>query len=119
QVRSALAAEGIGVGSIREVRVAEWGKSGRALLLAVTGDEGEAQIHAADFRVAIGAEALKSTKLRTLEVQGGQLTATGTGFGHGVGLSQWDAYKLAREGRSARDILEYFFQDIAIGKAWG
>lgn len=118
RVRAGLAERGVNVGELQQVEVAEWGSSGRATLLNMTGSDGNQQIHAGDFRVAVGSEEFKSTKLKTLQVQGGQLVASGTGFGHGVGLSQWDAYKMAREGQSARDILEFFFQDIAIGEAW-
>ncbi len=118
QVNAGLAERGVNVGELQQVDVTEWGQSGRASKLTLTGSAGAQEMHAADFRVAVGSEELKSTKLETLAVQGDQLVASGTGFGHGVGLSQWDAYKLAKDGRSARDILEYFFQDITIGKAW-
>lgn len=118
QVAAGLAERGVNVGTIERVEVAEWGQTGRAVLINVIGSAGTEQVHAADFRIAAGSEVLKSTKLHTLEVRGGQLHATGTGYGHGVGLSQWDAYKMAREGRSAREILEFFFKDITIGEAW-
>jgi SpoIID/LytB domain protein len=38
-----------------------------------------------------------------------QFTVTGTGYGHGVGLSQWGALGQAREGRSADQILSHYF----------
>lgn len=38
-----------------------------------------------------------------------QFTVTGTGYGHGVGLSQWGALGQAREGRSADQILAHYF----------
>ena len=117
-VSTALEARGINVGQVRSVAVGEWGPSGRATRIDITGTAGTQSIHAADFRVAVGSEQMKSTKLERLEVRGDQLVMSGTGFGHGVGLSQWDAYKLAREGRSAEEILHFFFRDITIGRAW-
>lgn len=33
----------------------------------------------------------------------------GSGWGHGVGMAQWGAYEHAREGRSAKDILGYYY----------
>ncbi len=39
---------------------------------------------------------------------------TGSGFGHGVGLSQMGARGLALEGKSAPEILNYFFPGTAI-----
>ena len=36
-------------------------------------------------------------------------TFSGSGFGHGVGMSQWGAYGMAKEGFSAAAILEHYF----------
>ncbi|PFG44078.1 SpoIID/LytB domain protein [Isoptericola jiangsuensis] len=36
-------------------------------------------------------------------------TVTGSGYGHGVGMSQFGAYELAREGRSAVKILRHYY----------
>ncbi|RKD23090.1 stage II sporulation protein D [Ammoniphilus oxalaticus] len=36
------------------------------------------------------------------------------GYGHGVGMSQWGAHGMAREGKTATDIVQYFYQGIAI-----
>lgn len=36
------------------------------------------------------------------------------GSGHGYGLSQWGANKLAREGKDAMTILNYYFQNITV-----
>ena len=36
-------------------------------------------------------------------------TISGSGFGHGVGMSQWGAYEMARQGRSAAEILGYYY----------
>jgi SpoIID/LytB domain protein len=43
----------------------------------------------------------------------------GTGYGHGVGLSQWGAEYLARSGRSAGDILATFYPGAALAEATG
>lgn len=52
-------------------------------------------------------------------------TIDGSGYGHGLGLSQYGAYQMAREGRSSSQILQHYFtgtkvadhalpQDIAV-----
>lgn len=43
----------------------------------------------------------------------------GTGYGHGVGLSQWGAEYLARTGRSAGDILATFYPGAQLAEATG
>lgn len=47
------------------------------------------------------------------------LVLDGTGYGHGVGLSQWGAEYLARTGRTADQILATFYPGAALGQASG
>jgi stage II sporulation protein D len=42
----------------------------------------------------------------------------GGGFGHGVGLSQWGAKAMADEGKSAQYILQFYYRDVNLQKAW-
>jgi stage II sporulation protein D len=42
----------------------------------------------------------------------------GGGFGHGVGLSQWGARAMAGEGKSAQDILHFYYRNVDVQKAW-
>ncbi len=46
-----------------------------------------------------------------------RFTIAGSGLGHGVGLAQWGAYELAREGASAADILSYYYPGASLGTA--
>jgi len=41
---------------------------------------------------------------------------TGTGNGHGVGLSQWGARGLAESGYDYQSILKYYFKNVTIEK---
>ena len=41
-------------------------------------------------------------------------TFRGSGFGHGVGMSQYGAYGQAQEGRSASDILRHYYSGTAV-----
>ncbi|GIU93562.1 MAG: hypothetical protein KatS3mg012_0019 [Gaiellaceae bacterium] len=41
---------------------------------------------------------------------------TGRGYGHGVGMSQYGAYGLAREGRTYGEILSYYYPGTRLGK---
>jgi SpoIID/LytB domain protein len=40
----------------------------------------------------------------------------GRGWGHGVGMSQWGAYGMAREGASYGEILEHYYTGVEIGE---
>jgi stage II sporulation protein D len=41
----------------------------------------------------------------------------GSGWGHGVGMSQWGAYGLARRGWSSSRILTHYFSNASVGPA--
>ncbi len=43
----------------------------------------------------------------------------GAGFGHGIGMSQYGAYGMARAGYGYRQILAHYYQGTAIGSASG
>ena len=39
----------------------------------------------------------------------------GHGWGHGLGLSQYGANTLAQQGKSYRDIIQYYYQGVKVG----
>src|SRR5205823_2359611 len=41
----------------------------------------------------------------------------GSGWGHGVGMSQWGSYGLALQGWSYEDILTHFYTGTTVGQA--
>ncbi len=47
----------------------------------------------------------------------GEFTFYGSGFGHGLGMSQWGAYGLAQEGWSQSRILKHFYSRTRIARA--
>ena len=58
------------------------------------------------------------TFLMRVTLDKGKVTFVGRGYGHGVGMSQWGAYQLAGEGRSAEDIVTYYFNGVSVAYAW-
>lgn len=114
QVAKACADAGRKVKTVEAVEIGEKGESGRAKTLKINGED----ISAASFRIAIGANKLKSTLIDSVEIEGDSVTFTGRGFGHGVGMSQWGAYAMAEQGQRAEDIIRHYFQDVSIVKLW-
>ena len=53
----------------------------------------------------------------TAEVSVDTLTFRVTGYGHGVGMSQYGANAMAREGKTCAEILTYYFTGTVIGAA--
>ncbi len=50
---------------------------------------------------------------------GARWVVKGHGWGHGVGMSQYGAYGLARHGRNYRQILDHYYRHTRIGGAGG
>ncbi len=46
----------------------------------------------------------------------GKVQVSTKGYGHGVGMSQYGAEAMASEGKTANEILHYYYQDIEIKK---
>ncbi|HLR67733.1 stage II sporulation protein D [Virgibacillus alimentarius] len=52
----------------------------------------------------------------SIEQKNNHLIFTTKGFGHGVGMSQYGANGMAKEGKKYDDIVKYYYQDIEINK---
>ncbi len=96
------------------VRIAKRGPSGRAETLKI----GTQNVGGAALRLALGNDRMRSIFLEQVWIEGGNLVMTGKGYGHGVGMCQWGAKKMAAEGKTPEQIVEFYFKDITIEKEW-
>ncbi|MFC4769882.1 stage II sporulation protein D [Effusibacillus consociatus] len=71
---------------------------------------GDKVMSGAEFRKVLG---LNSTDF-SWSIEGNSITFTTRGFGHGVGMSQYGAEGMAKEGKKAFDILTYFYKGATI-----
>lgn len=116
-VRSAvLKATGQNTGDINSgnVSIVKKGPSGRAETVKI----GKATVSGPALRLALGSDRMRSIYLNSLHVSGGNIVMSGKGFGHGVGMCQWGARKMALEGKKAEEIIQFYFKDVTIGKMW-
>ena len=63
-----------------------------------------------EFRKKLG---LRSTDFN-ISINDNTITITTKGYGHGVGMSQYGANGMAKEGYSYSDILKYFYKNVEI-----
>jgi len=77
---------------------------------------GTLQMDANAFRLAVGGNKLKSTRF-SVTARGDDFVFEGRGYGHGVGLCQWGAWGLAREGHDWQHILTYYYPGVDIEQA--
>ena len=103
-----LGPEAAKIGNLEEVTVTEVNRSGRARAVRVQGDRGGMTLTGRQLRERLGANRLRSLKFN-LSVHLAQILFDGFGWGHGVGLCQWGAFAMARNGRTMEEILAFYF----------
>jgi stage II sporulation protein D len=114
-VEGALKRHGIDVGTLKQIRFEDATESGRFTYVRVQGSRDSVVIRSNRFRLCVGSGAMKSTRVRDCSKKG-NLALEGTGFGHGVGLSQWGAKAMAANGVSAAEILAFYYPGTVLGE---
>lgn len=80
------------------------------------------EVYNADaVRIALGLKSALFTMKKVFDQQKKllQVTITGSGWGHGLGMSQYGALGLAKKGYSYQDILKYYYTGITLSKDYG
>lgn len=114
EILAAASAQGQKFDQLTSIRIGKKGPSGRAETLIINDKE----VSAPAFRLAVGDREMKSTFLDEVRMEGNSVVMKGRGDGHGVGMSQWGAWLLAQRGKSAQDIVHYYFKGIKLQHAW-
>lgn len=115
ELRTALAKRKIEVGEVLEWRVVDYSASGRAERIWIRGSHGEEEVDAKEFRLALGSSVVKSTTFELRSSEQGFLIV-GSGYGHGVGMSQWGARAMAERGAKYREILAWFYPGTTLSR---
>ena len=98
----------------QQISIGQKGPSGRALTIQVD----DAEISAAELRLALGTTDMRSTLIDEIALKDGSVSMSGRGYGHGVGMSQWGAFNMANNDKSAKDIINHYFKDVDIVTMW-
>jgi stage II sporulation protein D len=101
-------------GPIEEVSASKVHQSGRLAQVTLLGPKGQKTLTGNQFRDLFGA-AGRSTWFTRIELSGDWLVVDGRGFGHGVGMCQVGASKLASAARGHLAILAHYYPDAVIG----
>ncbi len=101
-----------GVGNVKEMTPERKTPRGRVVTMKVVGDLGTKRLSGSELRTLLG---LRST-LFEVSQNGGSFNISGKGFGHGVGMSQWGAYNMARQGNDYRRILSHYYNNTVISQ---
>src|SRR3990172_1476414 len=108
QIRSLLIQSGKDVGTVWGLVPGEKTASGRFRFLRIVHSSGMLTLKGEEFRRLLGYDRVPRTRFEVEQV-GNTFILQGSGSGHGVGMSQWGARELAQQGRSFREILQFYY----------
>jgi stage II sporulation protein D len=91
----------------RELKVIERTATGRAQKVLVRSPKGSRTMSGVDLRRLVGYDTVRSLSFE-VRTRKGKLVLEGKGFGHGAGLCQWGARRLAERGWDYQRILAHY-----------
>jgi len=102
---------------IKHITISEGNKSESGHLLGITLSTNKTtlKMKAEKFRSTLGYSKIWSTRFAVFKNKDKFLFA-GMGSGHGVGMCQWGAYGMAKEGKTYKEILLHYYTGVEIRK---
>ena len=109
-----------GIGAITDLRIARQGSSRRVIDLEVVGTQGVAHIRGGRIRSALGLkeQLFVIDRIYNENDRVAAFIFTGRGWGHGVGMCQFGAYGLAKQGLNVEQILKTYYTGIELTKLY-
>lgn len=91
--------------------ISAMGSSGSTVALTQSTQYVETASGTVSMNVASGVSGITDQQVTTIKLSGNQFTFNGKGWGHGIGLSQWGAKKMAEQGFTYDQILKHYYQN--------
>ena len=108
-----------GLKTVQQLVVLGYTPQGHATTIRVLDADGKSfDLRAEDFRLAMGGNRLKSTQFRLITEREAFVFQDGRGYGHGVGMCQFGAEGMARQGFTAGQILRHYYPSSHLTKAY-
>ena len=103
----------LGIKNLKDITINSYTSTGRAKELIIGSASGQMAMKATEFRKLLGWSRLPSTNF-SMHPDETAIIFEGKGYGHGVGLCQWSALQMAKDGKSYREILSFFYPGTEI-----
>lgn len=97
-----------GISGIKDIVILSRTSTGRVREVGLNTSRAVIRLKATELRRLLGWQTLPSTDFG-ISRQGDIIIFSGRGYGHGVGLSQWSSLDMVLEGKTYREILNYFY----------
>ncbi len=107
---------GVACKNIESIQPVKRSGSGRVEQVALGGQGASVVISGNSLRLMLGPSVVKSTRFIVENVDE-SFVFTGTGYGHGVGMSQWGAYAIAKNKDDYQSILAHYYPGTELA-AW-
>jgi stage II sporulation protein D len=104
-IANMLAAYGKNIGTVSSIQIISNTASGRVWEMTFTGSDGSTTMSGTSLTKMLRDMGLKSTRFS----MAGSLSMVGSGFGHGVGMSQYGAKFLSGQGYAYSQILLFYY----------
>jgi stage II sporulation protein D len=108
------------IGELQDIVVQARGKSRRVIELQIIGTESQVIVKGLKIRWVLGLRDILFTLDREYD-EAGRVTHylfSGRGWGHGVGLCQVGAFRMAQSGANYKEILKKYYRDIKITRQY-
>ncbi len=128
QLINQLSAQGYQFQTVADLKVLAMTASSKrvkAMRITGTGEDGSPKVvdvkNANNVRGALGLKSALFDIEKNVDQTGHlkEITITGDGWGHGLGLSQWGARGMAEKGYNYREILQYYYTGVSIAGDYG
>lgn len=96
--------------SLKSIKIVDYTAGGRVKTLKI----GDITLKGTEFRTLLGLRSTDFKVEKTDDDTDGALKITTTGYGHGVGMSQWGADSLAKKGGTCIEILKHYYTGVDI-----
>jgi stage II sporulation protein D len=100
-----------GIGNVKEMIIENVSPFRSVKTLKIIGNKGTKILQGEEVRTALK---INSTRFIVNKDANGSFILQGLGFGHGLGMSQWGAYELAKRGVNHLQILGYYYRGVAL-----
>ncbi|MDD2541091.1 MAG: SpoIID/LytB domain-containing protein [Desulfuromonadaceae bacterium] len=115
ELEDRLQAAGHNVSGLYDIKPGGLNSRGRLKQVLLLTSRGSSTVSGEQFRKAIGYGVIKSTNFTIKNVKN-EISFSGRGNGHGVGLCQWGAKQRALAGFSCEEILSYYYPGTELKK---
>ncbi len=103
------------ISGLYDIKPGPLNSRGRISNFSLLAAKGSCTISGDQFRKAVGYGVIKSTRF-TMKNINNEITFSGSGNGHGVGLCQWGSKQRALDGFSSGEILAYYYPGTQLKK---